>query len=60
LFELPKIKKKYAAFLEDEARRSHGMFLLENRHPAFAGAPAVDSSGIDDRSDVPKLEQGTT
>lgn len=33
LFELPKIKKKYAAFLEEEIGREKGRFLLEKNAP---------------------------
>lgn len=34
LFELPKIKKKYAAFLEEEAGQGKGVFLLDESLPA--------------------------
>lgn len=56
LFELPKIKKKYAAFLEEQSRRSHGMYLIENRHPARIEVPRADSAGIEANGGVPAFE----
>jgi len=47
LFELPKIKKKYAAFLEEEARRSHGIYLIDNRHPAIAETQRGDATKLE-------------
>jgi hypothetical protein len=56
LFELPKIKKKYAAFLEEQSRRSHGMFLVEKRQAALVETPCAGSARIDAKAGVPALE----
>jgi hypothetical protein len=56
LFELPKIKKKYAAFLEEQSRRSHGMFLVDKRHPARVETPCAESARIEASTGVPAFE----
>jgi len=39
LYELPKIKKKYAAFLEEQAPDPEAFFLSENPLPVYLGDP---------------------
>jgi hypothetical protein len=57
LFELPKIKKKYAAFLEEEARRSHGIYFIDNRHPARADSGEVTVAKSEANAGVAQFEQ---
>jgi hypothetical protein len=52
LFELPKIKKKYATFLEEEARRSHGIYLVDRRTP-LAGAGRLGENARESGSGKP-------
>jgi hypothetical protein len=54
LFELPKIKKKYAAFLEEESRRSHGIYLIDNRRNVGAEVSLGDSPRIELHAAVPE------
>jgi hypothetical protein len=56
LFELPKIKKKYAAFLEEQSRCSRGIHLVDNRHPSIAEAPRVGWCKMDANVADPELE----
>lgn len=56
LFELPNIKKKYAAFLEEQSRRSRGMFLVEKRHSALVEVPPAESHRIEANAGVPAFE----
>jgi hypothetical protein len=56
LFELPKIKKKYAAFLEEESRRSHGIYLVDNRRNVIAEAPPDDCLKIEANAGGPAFE----
>ena len=37
LYELPKIKKKYAAFLEDHSPDPQKFFVYERKLPAYQG-----------------------
>lgn len=53
LFELPKIKKKYAAFLEEQSRRSRGMFLIENRRAVLVDVSPAERARIDPNAGAP-------